>query len=91
MKGNGQWVPDVFTLEDCGEDQPLFHKLLRQHPVFHLPSQVSGTVHSTTGSTGRVLSTTLLRKSITSIAETESSLQNKQLHLLFLQLHHSVS
>jgi hypothetical protein len=31
---------DVFALEDCGEDQHLFQQLMREHPVFNLPSQV---------------------------------------------------
>lgn len=47
-KGDGQWVMDVFALEDCGADQPLFHKLMEQQPVFDLPSQVSHTSHTTT-------------------------------------------
>jgi hypothetical protein len=36
----GQWVMDVFALEDCGEDQHLFQQLMQEHPVFNLPSQV---------------------------------------------------
>jgi hypothetical protein len=43
--GDGQWAMDVFALEECGADQPLFHKLMEQHPVFDLPSQVSMTLH----------------------------------------------
>jgi hypothetical protein len=37
---DGQWVMDVFALEDCGIEQPLFQSLMQQHPVFDLPKQV---------------------------------------------------
>jgi hypothetical protein len=39
-QGDGQWMMDAFALEECGMEQPLFHTLLTQHPVFELPSQV---------------------------------------------------
>jgi hypothetical protein len=43
---DGQWVMDVFSLEDCGIEQPLFQSLMQQHPVFDLPKQVRAAAKS---------------------------------------------
>lgn len=36
----GQWLMDVYALEAAGDDQPMFHPLRHQQPVFQLPNTV---------------------------------------------------
>lgn len=36
----GQWVMDVYALEEGGDEQPIFHLLREHEPVFHLPREV---------------------------------------------------